>query len=63
MVFYSTQPVSLPVELISFTATPTENNIALAWQTASEVNNNYFTLAKSTDGINYKNMSFNGIHR
>ncbi len=41
----------LPVELISFTAKPEVNqNVLLLWQTASELNNDYFILNKSIDG-------------
>ncbi len=41
----------LPVELISFSARSLENNtILLEWETASEINNDYFMVEKSTDG-------------
>jgi hypothetical protein len=52
-VYYSADPNPLPVELVNFTAIPDANNIEVAWQTASETNNNYFTLEKSTDGLNF----------
>ena len=43
--------MALPVTLISFTATQPNTNIELHWRTASELNNNYFEVQKSTDGI------------
>jgi hypothetical protein len=44
----------LPVELVDFTCSTNEyNEIELHWTTASEVNNDYFIVEKSTDGINF----------
>jgi hypothetical protein len=37
----------LPIELLSFTANCENQNIVLRWTTASEINNNYFTLERS----------------
>jgi len=40
----------LPVELLNFTASVVDNNkVQLNWQTASEVNNNFFTVERSVD--------------
>ena len=44
----------LPIELTSFEATPTGPNVQLVWRTASEINNDYFTVEKSKDGINFE---------
>jgi hypothetical protein len=45
---------TLPIELLSFTATLRENNQALLkWSTSSESNNRYFEIGKSTDGISF----------
>src|SRR5690606_13994881 len=41
----------LPIELISFTGKTVENTIELAWSTASERNNEYFTIERTDDGI------------
>jgi len=42
--------VSLPINLLSFTATPFHNNyVSLQWQTISEINNNYFEVQRCTD--------------
>jgi hypothetical protein len=40
----------LPVELIAFTAKAIETRVELSWITASERNNDYFTLQRSKDG-------------
>lgn len=50
----------LPVSLLSFEASViTEGNdhaVLLKWQTASEVNNNYFTIERSSDGIKWNSL-------
>jgi len=46
----------LPVELLTFTANPNENSIILRWSTASELNNDYFTLEKSHNGRDFQVM-------
>ncbi len=43
----------LPVELISFDAVQNETAVDLKWETATEINNDYFILEKSGDGINF----------
>lgn len=40
----------LPIELLSFDATLEYKNVLLTWETASELNNDYFTVEKSIDG-------------
>lgn len=53
----------LPVDLISFSASVVENVVKLSWITASEINNDYFTLEKSRNGKDFKilgNVSGNG---
>jgi len=47
----------LPVELVSFKGKCTDGVVALEWSTASETNNNYFTLERSIDGYNYSEIS------
>jgi len=47
----------LPIELISFNATVTENNLVkLDWNTASEINNDYFTVQRSKNAIMWENL-------
>ncbi len=52
---------ALPISLVSFTGKYDENkNVSLTWKTASEVNNNYFTVSRSQNGTNFipwKNVS------
>ncbi|MGB0524732.1 MAG: T9SS type A sorting domain-containing protein [Flammeovirgaceae bacterium] len=43
----------LPITLIYFRAALNENQVDLMWATASEENNDFFTVEKSLDGINY----------
>lgn len=48
----------LPVELVSFTGVALENGTNhLTWVTASEINNDYFTLEHSVDGINFYDIA------
>ncbi len=42
-------PCTLPVELISFDATCQSDNVILNWVTATEINNDYFTIERSVD--------------
>jgi hypothetical protein len=44
---------ALPVTLLSFNAVPNSEVVLTNWQTASEVNNNYFTVERSADGIEF----------
>src|SRR6185436_16917401 len=45
----------LPVELISFTATAIDNKeVVCKWITASEINNDYFTIERSKDGNEFE---------
>jgi hypothetical protein len=44
----------LPIELINFNAIPNGNSVDVSWQTASEINNDYFTVEKSIDGVNFE---------
>jgi hypothetical protein len=43
----------LPVELVSFTSQCNGSSIDLNWTTASEINNNFFTVQRSDDGISF----------
>lgn len=45
---------ALPIELISFTAICEKQKINLNWSTATETNNNYFTIESSEDAVNWK---------
>jgi hypothetical protein len=43
----------LPIQLISFKGKRIENANHLTWSTASEINNAYFLVQRSTDGTNF----------
>ena len=46
----------LPVELISFNGKLHGDRVLLNWQTATEINNDYFLIEKSTDGRNFEKL-------
>lgn len=46
----------LPVELLSFTAVKLGGSALLLWQTASEINNNYFRVEKSVNGFDFSSI-------
>ncbi len=48
----------LPVELKNFSVTCNNNIASISWTTATETNNDFFTLERSTDGI-----LFEEVHR
>jgi len=43
----------LPIHLLSFTAEQVEQDVLLQWATATEINNNYFTIERSKNGIEW----------
>jgi hypothetical protein len=45
---------TLPIELISFDAYLNNGTVALEWQTASELNNDYFTIERSSNGNDFE---------
>ena len=46
----------LPVDLLSFTVTKNNSYAYVSWQTATEKNNDYFTIEKSTNLINWETV-------
>lgn len=44
----------LPIQLLSFTGNCDKQNVVLTWRTAWEMNNKYFTVEKSIEGINWQ---------
>lgn len=48
--------IPLPVELISFTARLSADDAVLQWKTASEQDNDYFSIESSTDGRNFTSI-------
>jgi hypothetical protein len=49
-------PSPLPIELLSFSAQIVDEYVQLNWVTASEINNNYFTVERSKDGISFEEV-------
>jgi len=47
----------LPVELISFTAVYEKPAAVLSWETASELNNDHFTVERSASGIHFEDIA------
>lgn len=46
----------LPIELSSFTATRNNNATAIAWQTETESNNDFFNIERSTNGTDFRSI-------
>jgi hypothetical protein len=47
----------LPVEMVSFTAEKNENAVLLKWSTASEINNDFFSLKRSNNDFEFKEIT------
>jgi hypothetical protein len=47
----------LPIELLSFTAEVKNEHVELDWVTGTEINNDYFNIERSVDGINFTSIS------
>lgn len=48
----------LPTELLSFDAQPENGAVACSWTTETELNNDYFTVERSTDGIHFEAIEY-----
>lgn len=55
---FHTNPVSLPVELTSFSADVLNNGVRLSWTTASELNNSGFEVQRSNNQTNWTALGF-----
>jgi ice-binding like protein len=49
-------PGVLPIELLSFSAGKVGEDVQLNWVTASEINNNYFTVERSVNGASFEEV-------
>ncbi len=47
---------ALPIELITFTAELIADDVQIKWATANEINNEFFSIQHSTDGVNFTNI-------
>ena len=50
------QASSLPIQLIDFRAKPEAGTVVLTWSTATEKDNDYFTIERSADGKNFEEI-------
>jgi hypothetical protein len=48
--------IPLPIQLVSFEAGVEGNFVQLLWATASELNNNFFTIDRSSDGQHFESI-------
>jgi hypothetical protein len=48
----------LPIELLNFSAKSIDNAVQLTWATAAEINNDFFTIERSSDGNNWEIISY-----
>ncbi len=46
----------LPVNLVSLTASPNGNRVDIKWETAIEIQNDYFTILRSTDAAHWQGI-------
>jgi len=54
---YGCTEVILPIQLLSFESTCAETNIILQWTTATEINNDFFSLERSADAKNFTKIA------
>ncbi len=46
----------LPIQLVNFNAVPARESVELSWSTASEKNNDYYTVERSAEGMTYSEV-------
>jgi hypothetical protein len=51
------RPMPLPVELVRFNVEKKNDGVLAIWATATEVNNNYFTIQRSKNGLNFTDIA------
>lgn len=54
---YYTSISPLPVKLTAFDAIPENQTVLLQWTTSSEINNDYFEILRSANGINWQSVT------
>lgn len=47
----------LPIELADFSVNCSKSQVEVKWTTASEVDNNYFTIERTIDGVNFEPLA------
>ncbi len=54
----SSSPINpLPIELLSFAAKAHNKQVDLKWSTAAEINNDFFTIERSRDGVEFETVA------
>jgi hypothetical protein len=53
----STTANPLPITLLRFNALQTKNEVTTSWATSTEINNNFFTIERSTDIANWEEIA------
>ncbi len=48
--------IGLPVELTSFNVTCSKMTVTIAWKIESQINNDYFTVERAVDGMNFQSV-------
>ena len=48
---------ALPIELLDFDARSNRNIVEISWSTATEINNDFFTVERTADGENFETVS------
>ena len=48
---------ALPIKLISFELNQIDGNVVISWQTALEINNDYFEIQRSVDGQTFETIA------
>lgn len=56
IVLNQSECATLPIELLYFRADLRENKVLLTWETLTETNNDYFTVERSTDGVDFESL-------
>lgn len=49
--------LTTPIDLVDFSGKVVNDGIKLNWETAQEINNQYFELLRSSDGLNFKSIA------
>lgn len=49
---------TMPVEFLGISAIQQDKEVLVSWSTASELNNNFFTVERSEDGVNFESIGF-----
>jgi hypothetical protein len=52
-----TGAIPLPITLVSFDAKPYQKDVKVSWQTASEIENDYFTVQRSENGTDFSEIA------